>query len=85
MITVSGTVDEIIAFADLLKVGRGVMIDAKPDLTKLTLEESDQVRTGNNINAIKMVRTRTGLGLREAKDFVEASPEWISRNPAVPF
>ncbi len=76
-LTVSGTIDEIIAFADLLKIGRGVMIDAKPDPTKLTLKEADLVRTGNVISAIKEVRMRTGIGLREAKDLVEASPECI--------
>ncbi len=85
MITISGTVDEIIAFADLLKIGRGVMIDAKPDPNNLTLEEADQVKMGRNIIAIKMVRQRTGLGLREAKDIVEASPEWIASQASTPF
>jgi len=31
----------------------------------------DMVRDGQKIDAIKLVRNRTGLGLKEAKEFVE--------------
>ncbi len=74
-LTVSGTIDEIIAFADLLKIGRGVMVDAIPDPSKLTLKEADLVRAGNYIMAIKEVRVRTNCDLRAARDLVDASPE----------
>jgi len=32
---------------------------------------------GNKINVIKVVRTATGLGLKEAKDLVEAAPKAV--------
>ena len=34
----------------------------------------------NKINAIKEVRTITGLGLKEAKDLVEAAPKAVKEN-----
>lgn len=45
----------------------------------LTPAEQEIARQGwhNRIPVIKAVRERTGLGLKEAKDFVEA---WMSRN-----
>lgn len=35
----------------------------------------DALRRGNKIEAIKLLRQKTGLGLKEAKDAVEASGE----------
>ncbi len=85
-VSISGTIDEIIEFAAMLKIGREVMVDAKPNPNKLTLAEADLVRGGNYINAIKEVRTRTGMGLKEARDLVDASPERIEFNANnVPF
>ncbi len=86
-LTVSGTIDEIIAFADVLKLARTVMADATPDPTKLTSYEVSLVKTGQMISAIKEVRQRTGRDLREAKDFVEGSPEartYCAANPLPP-
>ncbi len=86
-LTVTGTIDDIIAFADLLRIGRGVMIDAAPDPNKLTLAEVDYVRSGNIIMAIKEVRTRTGMDLKQAKDLVDNSPErrdYLAANPPPP-
>lgn len=43
---------------------------------ELSAEDREEIwklaHTGYKINAIKLVRERTGLGLREAKDYVEA-------------
>ncbi len=38
---------------------------------ELTAEENEMVRTNQKIQAIKSVRQRTGLGLRDAKDIVD--------------
>ncbi len=35
---------------------------------------------GNKINVIKVVRELTGLGLKEAKDLVEAAPKPVKEN-----
>lgn len=43
---------------------------ALPDAS-LEAEVRQRVRAGELIDAIKLVRQRTGLGLKEAKDFVE--------------
>lgn len=37
----------------------------------MTKEEHDYVKAGNRIAAVKSVRERCGLGLREAKDIVD--------------
>ena len=37
---------------------------------------------GNKINVIKVVRTATGLGLKEAKDLVEAAPKAVKEGVA---
>ena len=34
----------------------------------------------NKINVIKVVRTATGLGLKEAKDLVEGAPKTVKEN-----
>jgi hypothetical protein len=39
--------------------------------------EKDYAKGGNKINAIKELRSRTGLGLKDAKDAVEA---WLLKN-----
>lgn len=40
--------------------------------TELRQELWNLIHTGNRIMAIKLVRDRTGLGLKEAHDYVEA-------------
>jgi ribosomal protein L7/L12 len=52
--------------------------DAQPAPRPLSQAEIDELRAlvarGNKIEAIKRCREMTGLGLKEAKDFVEALP-----------
>jgi ribosomal protein L7/L12 len=36
----------------------------------------------NLIEVIKAIRTATGIGLKEAKDFVDSAPSWIPGDPA---
>lgn len=43
----------------------------------LTSDEAYFARSGQKIPAIKALRTRTGLGLKEAKDYVE---DWMDAN-----
>lgn len=40
--------------------------------TRFTQEEANVIVSGRKIEAIKMVRARTGYGLKEAKDLVES-------------
>jgi len=48
-----------------------------PDVNKLSAAEEEMVKRGSKIEAIKSVRNRLGLGLKEAKDFVERlTSEW---------
>lgn len=43
------------------------------ELTKADTEQVARlIRSGNKIEAIKLVREKTGLGLKEAKDLVDA-------------
>lgn len=44
---------------------------------KLTQEEFERAKSGDMIGAIKMVRVRTGLGLKDAKDLVEQSGAYV--------
>jgi ribosomal protein L7/L12 len=69
IIQASGTVEEIIALARTLEMGR----DA--ERSGLTPTERDAVNSDAIILAIKSYRERTGVGLKEAKDFVEATAE----------
>lgn len=48
----------------------------------LTVEEEDYARTGQKIYAIKSVRERLGIGLKESKDLVE---DWMSKHVLNPF
>ncbi len=73
-ITISGSVDEIIELAAILRIGREVHLASNPP-AMITLGEADLIRAGHFIEAIKAVRARTGLGLKEARDLVEATPE----------
>ncbi len=41
----------------------------------LPVNVADALRRGNKIEAIKLLRQQTGLGLKEAKDAIEASDE----------
>lgn len=46
--------------------------------TEFTVELSDA--GANKINVIKVVREATGLGLKEAKDIVDAAPKAVKEN-----
>lgn len=79
IITASGTIDELIALARTLEMGRNA------ERTGLTPAERDSVNSENIIGAIKLYRTRTGCGLKESKDFIESTPEgqaYLSRQSA---
>lgn len=54
---------------------------------QLTEAEHAIAKAGNKINAIKEVRARTGLGLKEAKDLVEKfyPPGTIPTPTSIPF
>lgn len=67
-IQVTGTVAEIIAFARTLEAGQ-------KSNSGLTEEEIALVNSGSMIGAVKAVRARLNLGLKEAKDLVENTPE----------
>lgn len=43
-----------------------------PDVDALPADVRDALRTGHKIEAIKRLREATGLGLREAKDLIDA-------------
>ena len=43
----------------------------------------DLVRRGEKIEAIKMLRQETGIGLKEAKDVIEGMEETLSASPGV--
>lgn len=47
----------------------------RPALTPLPPEAAQAMARGNKIEAIKLVREHTGLGLKEAKELVEAHEE----------
>lgn len=53
---------------------------AAEEKTEFTVELSDA--GANKINVIKVVREVTGLGLKEAKDLVDAAPKAVKENAA---
>lgn len=63
--------------------GGGVMMAAAPAAAAAPAEEKTEFDVilaeigGNKIGVIKVVRAATGLGLKEAKDAVEAAPKAI--------
>jgi len=63
---------------DACSEGEAVVIaSAKPSDT-LPAEVVAAIQRGNKIEAIKLLRELTGLGLKEAKDAVDASPHATS-------
>ena len=46
----------------------------------LPQKAADALRRGNKIEAIKVVREATGMGLKESKDYVEAA---VAADPAL--
>jgi len=68
-------------------VGPAAPVAVKEEQTEFTVELKEA--GGNKINVIKVVREITGLGLKEAKDLVEAAPkplkEGVSKAEAEEF
>jgi len=60
--------------ADAIRVGNE---PGPHDWDKVTREEMAEAKAGRKISAIKLVRNRTGLGLRESKELVE----WLCCSP----
>lgn len=77
-INISGTIDEIIEFGKMMTLAKAVHVDAKSAFG-LAPEEATYASQGALINAVKAYRQRTGVGLKEAKTAIEASPEWKGR------
>jgi large subunit ribosomal protein L7/L12 len=57
--------------------GGGVAAEAAPAEEKTEFDVILQAAGGNKINVIKVVREITALGLKEAKDLVEAAPKAV--------
>lgn len=55
----------------LLRMVADRLEQRKPAALLITPDEKSMIMTGNVIGAIKTVRNRTGLGLKEAKDLVD--------------
>lgn len=55
--------------------------DPNEGMSPMDIEARDLVRQGKKIHAIKLVRERTGMGLKEAKDYVES--RWWMEAPKV--
>ena len=66
-----------VAAAGPAAAGPAVAAEEKTEFTVVLLEAG-----ANKIGAIKEVRAITGLGLKEAKDLVEAAPKNVKENVA---
>uniref|UniRef100_A0AB74TLU2 Large ribosomal subunit protein bL12c n=1 Tax=Discostella guiyangensis TaxID=3145224 RepID=A0AB74TLU2_9STRA len=64
-------------------IGGGVMMAAAPAVVEEVEEKTqfnvmlDEVPADKKIAVLKVVRTLTGLGLKEAKDLVESAPKIV--------
>ena len=88
---VSLTVLEAKALGDYLEVVHGIKpaaaavvagpaptaAAAEPDAAQTEFDVVMEAFGANKINVIKVVRAATGLGLKEAKDLVEAAPKAV--------
>ncbi len=68
----TGTIEELIELADTLKAGKQPRPSNTPEDEARWREHLREVFTRDKIGAIKAHRARTGCGLKEAKDYVEA-------------
>lgn len=66
--------DAVEAMAIAMETGRPVSLPPKSSVLREVhdAEIEQQIRTGHLIDAIKLYREKTGVGLKEAKDAVEA-------------
>jgi large subunit ribosomal protein L7/L12 len=63
-----------------MPAGAGAGAGAAEEKTEFTVELTSAGE--NKINVIKVVREVTGLGLKEAKDIVDAAPKVVKENVA---
>lgn len=64
----------------MMAAGPAAGAAAAEEKTEFTVELTDA--GANKINVIKAVREATGLGLKEAKDIVDAAPKVVKENVA---
>ena len=62
----------------MMAAGAGAGAAAAEEKTEFTVELTEA--GANKINVIKVVREVTGLGLKEAKDIVDAAPKAVKEN-----
>ena len=62
--------------------GGGAAAAAAPAEEKTTFDVVLKASGDKKINVIKVVRSATGLGLKEAKDLVEGAPKTVKENIA---
>ncbi len=62
----------------MMAAGAGAGAAAAEEKTEFTVELTDA--GASKINVIKIVREVTGLGLKEAKDIVDAAPKAVKEN-----
>ncbi|MDR3643234.1 MAG: 50S ribosomal protein L7/L12 [Candidatus Doudnabacteria bacterium] len=68
------------AAAPMMMAGAGAAAAPVEEKTEFTVELTEA--GANKISVIKVVREVTGLGLKEAKDIVDAAPKVIKENVA---
>jgi large subunit ribosomal protein L7/L12 len=84
--TVVEIVDLISAMEEKFGVSAAAVAVASAGPAAAAVEEQTEFKVimsnfgANKVNVIKVVRTVTGLGLKEAKDLVEAVPSTIKEN-----
>ncbi len=66
------------AAAPMMMAGPAAAGAVAEEKTEFTVELTDA--GANKINVIKVVREATGLGLKEAKDIVDAAPKAVKEN-----
>jgi len=69
--------DKVSAAAPVMMAGGGAPATAAPVEEKTEFDVILQSSGEKKINVIKVVRAHTGLGLKEAKDLVDAAPKTV--------
>jgi len=86
--TVVEIVDLISAMEEKFGVSAAAAVSAGPAAAAAPVEEQTEFNVtmtsfgANKVNVIKVVRTITGLGLKEAKDLVEGAPSVVKEGVA---
>lgn len=70
---VRATTDLAVSLAESLQASLTRRKIRRRDAKYITPAEWDAIDTGRKIEAIRLMRSRTGLGLKESKDAVEAA------------